>query len=80
MPSLVGRMKEIPDPTGGDPGVTKWPDSRNQDAWGEGSHAEGQAVLAAGASCLVRYHFNSHLKWPGRHQASKWPMSPVFLV
>ncbi len=45
-------------------GVTKWPDTRNQEAWGEGSHAEGQAGLAAGAPCLLPPHFNSLLKRP----------------
>ncbi len=45
------------------PAVATWPDSRNQEAWGEGSRAEGQAGLAAGASCLVLPHFNCHVKW-----------------
>ncbi len=46
-------------------GVTKWPDSRNQEAQGEGSQAKGQAGLAAVAPCLVPFDLNSHLKWPG---------------
>ncbi len=40
--------------------TTKRPHSRNQEARGEGSHAEGQASLVAGAPCALSFQ----LKWP----------------
>ncbi len=53
------------------PGGTKWLDSPNQEARGEGAHVEGHTGLAAGTRCLVPHHFKvmsrytSSLQVPG---------------